>query len=310
MFSRMFVLLVAVQLYLSQSFRPISAGYRSSSLRATLTSSVDLKDLCLTPQLETYAVGLRNVPDDKLRYQQLLFLAAKCAPMASELKVDSNKVPGCLSTVHVHATVDRDTGKISFVGDSDAQLTKGLVAMLVNGLSGHSAAEIQAVRPEFIQYAGVANSLTPGRNNGFLNMLRLMKAKAQALGNEPAKEPAAAAAAGGVGPAKFVGSSGDGPIAQSMASKLALLKPISLTIENDSDKHAGHAGMGGQVRQESHFNVKIVAACFQGLSLVQRHKMVYALLAKELAQPAGSTGGDYIHALGIVAKTPEEDGQP
>lgn len=308
MFSLMLVFLVAVQLCLTQSFRPRSAGYRSTkSLRTTLTSSADLKDLCLTPQLETYAVGLRNVPDDKLRYQQLLFLAAKCAPMAPELKVESNKVPGCLSTVHVHATVDHDTGKISFVGDSDAQLTKGLVAMLVNGLSGHSAAEIQAVRPEFIQYAGVANSLTPGRNNGFLNMLRLMKAKAQALGSEPAKEPADDAR---MGPAKFVGSSGNGPIAQSMASKLALLKPLSLTIENDSDKHAGHAGMGGQARQESHFNVKIVAACFQGLSLVQRHKMVYALLAKELAQPAGLTGGDYIHALGIVAKTPEEDGQP
>jgi len=285
-------------------------GYNQRSYASTRlysqASAVNVESLGLTPKLETYATGLRGVPDDKLRYQQLLFLAAKCKPMAAELKVDANKVPGCLSTVHVHATIDKETAKITYTGDSDAQLTKGLVAMLVNGLSGHTYEEIERVKPEFINFAGIANSLTPGRNNGFLNMLRMMKVKAKALSEEVGKAQQAPTSSSSLASAGSssgnIGVGGGGPIADAVLAKLSMLQPVELVLENESHKHAGHAGMNGQSRRESHFNLRIVASCFEGLSLVQRHKMIYSLLADQM-----QTGpGEHIHALSISARTPSE----
>jgi len=117
-----------------------------------------------------------SVPNDKFRYQQLLFLANKVPPMDPSLMVDANRVRGCQSTVFIDATCEGD--RIYFTGTSDAQLTKGLCSILVNGLSGSTNEEIQRVPPEFIKQMKISQSLSPGRNNGFLNMLATMKRKA------------------------------------------------------------------------------------------------------------------------------------
>jgi hypothetical protein len=69
----------------------------------------------------------------------------------------------------------RDDGKIYWTADSDSQLTKGLAALLVLGLSGCSPAEILSVQPGFIEMLGLKQSLTPSRNNGFLNMFLKMQ---------------------------------------------------------------------------------------------------------------------------------------
>ena len=76
----------------------------------------------------------------------------------------------------------------------------------------------------------------------------------------------------------------------------AALAPIALAIEDDSAKHAGHAG--ARAGGESHFTVRVVSAAFAGKSRVTRHRMVYDALAPVFAQG--------LHALAIDAKAPGE----
>jgi BolA protein len=72
------------------------------------------------------------------------------------------------------------------------------------------------------------------------------------------------------------------------------LKPLSLEVIDDSAKHAGHAG----AREGGHFRVAIVASAFAGRSQLERHRLVYAAVAPLMGQG--------VHALSIVARTPEE----
>lgn len=256
--------------------------------RTVLSKTLGLKAVSslveceLPPKLEKVCSALVSVPDDKVRYQQLLYLAGKAKVMPPELKTEATKVPGCLSVVHVHATLGED-GTVSYQGDSDSQLTKGIVTLLVNGLTGSTPEQIQKVKPEFIQFAGIGASLTPGRNNGFLNMLKKMKDQAREFSTSSTTS-------------EYQGS---GPVYNSIMKKLALMKPDELVLVDESSKHAGHSGMKGITATETHFNLKIVAECFTGLGLVQRHKMIYALLDDELKNKG-------LHALSIVAKTPAE----
>ena len=76
----------------------------------------------------------------------------------------------------------------------------------------------------------------------------------------------------------------------------AALSPLALDIEDESAKHAGHAGAreGG----ETHYRIHIVSESFAGLSRVQRQRKVYAAVAEELAER--------VHALSLVTLTPDE----
>lgn len=181
-----------------------------------------------------------QVPDAKLKYQQLLFLGKKLPPLPAPEHTENNKVRGCVSQVKdltpelqlqlvlvMIATLDSQglelalqvwvvptvkEGKVFWQADSDSMLTKasfrldddrstpnhlvctlniqlelseaeglrsqGLAALLVQGLSNCTAEDIVKIQPDFIDRLGLGQALTPSRNNGFLNMFKLMQAKA------------------------------------------------------------------------------------------------------------------------------------
>ncbi len=72
-------------------------------------------------------------------------------------------------------------GKLHWQGDSDAAITKGLLALLIEGMEGLEPAAAAAIDPAFLSETGLQASLTPSRANGFLNILKQMQAQAQAL---------------------------------------------------------------------------------------------------------------------------------
>ncbi|MEQ9356160.1 SufE family protein [Coleofasciculus chthonoplastes] len=121
----------------------------------------------------------------KQRYEQLLWYAKKLQDMPEADKTPENKVQGCVSQVYI--TANLEDGKVWYQGDSDAQLVKGLVALLIEGLNGLPPEEIVDVSPEFIQETGLNVSLTPSRANGFYNIFQTMKKKA--LGFKLATNP-------------------------------------------------------------------------------------------------------------------------
>lgn len=118
----------------------------------------------------------QKAADPKRRYEQLLWLAKKLDPFPADAKIEANKVQGCVSQVYVIASLE--DGKLQYCGDSDAQITKGLVAFLIRGMNGLTPEEIADLSPDFIKETQLDVSLTPSRANGFFNIFKMMQQKA------------------------------------------------------------------------------------------------------------------------------------
>ena len=130
----------------------------------------------LPPNLDRIVQRFKRRSNPKQRYEQLLWYAKKLEEMPQEGKTPENKVPGCVSQVYI--TADLKDGKVWYQGDSDAQLVKGLVALLIEGLNGLTPEEVLQVTPDWIDETGLKVSLTPSRANGFYNIFQTMKKKA------------------------------------------------------------------------------------------------------------------------------------
>ena len=132
-----------------------------------------------SPALDRIVERLATTADPKRRYEYVLWLAKKLEPFPEELRQEGFKVRGCVSRVYVVGSLRN--GRLHWLGDSDAAITKGLLALLIEGLEGLEPAQAAAIDPAFLARTGLQASLTPSRANGFLNILRLMQAQAASL---------------------------------------------------------------------------------------------------------------------------------
>ena len=119
---------------------------------------------------------LKNSDDPKRKYEYILWLGKKLEVPNSSILIPENKVQGCVSEVFVKAIIQE--GKLYWQGYSDALITKGLLAFLINGLNELTPNEVVNINNKFIEETGLKSSLTPSRSNGFLNILLKMQSQA------------------------------------------------------------------------------------------------------------------------------------
>ena len=107
------------------------------------------------------------------KYQLLIDLGNEQEPLDEKYKVESNLIDGCQSRVWLQA--DYVDGKINFTAESDALIVKGIVALLIRVLSGHTPQEILDADLYFIEQIGLKEHLSPTRSNGLLAMVKQMR---------------------------------------------------------------------------------------------------------------------------------------
>ena len=108
------------------------------------------------------------------KYEHIISLGRELAPMDEADKVDDNLIKGCQSRVWLAARKG-DDGHVTFTADSDAIITKGLVALMVRVLSDAPAADIAGANLSFLDEIGLHSHLSPTRSNGLQAMVKQMK---------------------------------------------------------------------------------------------------------------------------------------
>ncbi|GLU24026.1 hypothetical protein SLE2022_399950 [Rubroshorea leprosula] len=249
----------------------------SPSPPSSTTNLQPIEDL--PPKLQEIIRLFQSVQEPKAKYEQLM------------------------SMVWIRSYLDEHKNVV-YEADSDSVLTKALAALLVNGLSGRPVEEILRVSPDFAVLLGLQQSLTPSRNNGFLNILKLMQRKALELLVEAEKD---------------VGSSNSGSNSlenrssggSSIWSFSADSGGEDLTSEKVSEKNSSTSSNWGsremriKEKLEEGLNpveLEVLSACWacwsEGQTKLGILPLIYGLLYDELHSG--------LHALSIMANTPSE----
>ncbi|MBU2940874.1 SufE family protein [Lacinutrix sp. C3R15] len=107
------------------------------------------------------------------RYQYMIDLGKSLPLIEEQYKTEDNIIKGCQSKVWVHAELKED--KIAFTADSDAIITKGIIAILIRVFSNQHPKDILEANTDFIDQIGLKEHLSPTRANGLVSMIKQLK---------------------------------------------------------------------------------------------------------------------------------------
>lgn len=115
------------------------------------------------------------------KYEYLIDLGKDLPSIEEKHKIEDNLIKGCQSRVWLYA--EENNGNVVFSADSDAIMTKGIIALLIRVLSGQSTNDIANAELGFINKIGLKEQLSATRANGLLSMIKQMKLYALAFNN-------------------------------------------------------------------------------------------------------------------------------
>jgi len=122
-----------------------------------------------------------SVYDDWMdKYNYLIELGKDLPPMDPKYKDDKHLIEGCTSRVWLHADLDEE-GKMILTADSDAIITRGIVALLIRVFSGHTPEEVLDADLSFLDRIGLKEHLSPTRANGLASMIKQIRMYALAM---------------------------------------------------------------------------------------------------------------------------------
>lgn len=132
------------------------------------------KEYMTIAEIQSEIVDEFSLFDDWMqRYEYMIELGKSLPLIAEKYKTDDNIIKGCQSKVWVHAELDND--KLVFTADSDAIITKGIIAILIRVFSNQKPSDIIEADTKFIDEIGLKEHLSPTRANGLVNMVKQLK---------------------------------------------------------------------------------------------------------------------------------------
>jgi cysteine desulfuration protein SufE len=126
--------------------------------------------------IEEFA-GLADPMD---RYRRLVVLGEAMPPLPDRDRTDENRLPGCQYAVWIRSTYDPDANVLWFLADSDARITRGLAALIINVVDGLAPSDIVAADLGFLDTIGLRDQLSVHRGNGLAALIEEIRRRARA----------------------------------------------------------------------------------------------------------------------------------